>query len=48
MYEILTLNKISKFGLEKLDAQKYVYGDTIAAPDAIMVRSLYSLAWRLL
>ncbi len=39
MYEILTLNKISKFGLEKLDSAKYTYGDAIAAPDAVMVRS---------
>ena len=39
MYEILTLNKISKYGLEKLDSAKYVSGDDFAAPDAIMVRS---------
>ena len=39
MFEILTLNKISKYGLEKLDASKYVYGDAVASPDAIMVRS---------
>ena len=39
MFEILTLNKISKYGLEKLDPAKYVYGDAAAAPDAIMVRS---------
>lgn len=39
MYEILTLNKISKFGLDKLDAAKYAWADDYAAPDAIMVRS---------
>ena len=39
MLEILTLNKISKYGLEKLDSAKYVSGDAFAAPDAIMVRS---------
>ena len=39
MFDILTLNKISKFGLEKLDPAKYAYGDAVAAPDAIMVRS---------
>lgn len=39
MFEILTLNKISKYGLEKLDASKYVYGDDFAAADAVMVRS---------
>ena len=39
MYDILTLNKISKYGLEKLDAAKYAYADDFTAPDAIMVRS---------
>lgn len=39
MYEILTLNKISKFGLDKLDNAKYTAGDDFTAPDAIMVRS---------
>jgi D-3-phosphoglycerate dehydrogenase len=39
MYNILTLNKISKFGLEKFDTSKYAYGDSFDAPDAIMVRS---------
>ena len=39
MFEILTLNKISKFGLEKFDSSKYTYGDNIAAPHAVMVRS---------
>ena len=39
MFEILTLNKISKFGLDKLDSTKYAWSDDYAAPDAIMVRS---------
>ena len=39
MYEILTLNKISKYGLDKLASAKYVSGDSFTAPDAIMVRS---------
>lgn len=39
MYNILTLNKISKYGLEKLDPAKYACGDAFDAPDAIMVRS---------
>ena len=39
MYEILTLNKISKVGLAELDPAKYTCGDAIAAPDAILVRS---------
>lgn len=39
MFNILTLNKISKFGLERFDKTKYAYGEDIKAPDAIMVRS---------
>lgn len=39
MYNIKTLNKISSVGLSKFDASKYVYGDDIENPDAIMVRS---------
>ena len=39
MYQILTLNKISPIGLEKFDRSKYTWGDEIASPDAIMVRS---------
>ena len=39
MYQILTLNKISPIGLEKFDRSKYVWGEEIASPDAIMVRS---------
>lgn len=39
MFNILTLNKISPIGLDNFNANKYSYGDTMDAPDAIMVRS---------
>lgn len=39
MYNILTLNKISKIGLSVLDTSKYNCADDIEAPDAILVRS---------
>lgn len=39
MFNIKTLNKISNVGLDKFDTAKYVYGDEIENPDAIMVRS---------
>ncbi|MEE1144133.1 MAG: 3-phosphoglycerate dehydrogenase family protein [Acutalibacteraceae bacterium] len=39
MYNIKTLNKISPAGLDNFDRSKYTYGDDIASPDAIMVRS---------
>lgn len=39
MYNIKTLNKISHVGLDKFDRTKYVCGDEIENPDAIMVRS---------
>ena len=39
MYNIKTLNKISPVGLSKFDSSKYIYGDEIENPDAIMVRS---------
>ncbi len=39
MYNILTLNKISKIGLDKLDAAKYVCADSVEVPDAVLVRS---------
>ena len=39
MYQIKTLNKISQAGLQKLDAEKYTYGDDVAAPNGILVRS---------
>jgi len=39
MYQIKTLNKISKVGLQVLDPQKYEIADELDAPDAILVRS---------
>lgn len=39
MYQILTLNKISSSGLDRLPADQYAYGNEIERPDAIMVRS---------
>ena len=39
MYKILTLNKISKIGLDQLDKAKYTYCEEIDSPDAILVRS---------
>ena len=39
MFEILTLNKISKTGLDKLDGAKYTCSDSFEAPDAVLVRS---------
>ncbi len=39
MYNIKLLNKISNVGLKKYDTSKYVYGDDIQNPDAVMVRS---------
>lgn len=39
MYNIKLLNKISNVGLSKYDTAKYNYGDEVADPDAIMVRS---------
>ncbi len=39
MYQIQTLNKISPIGLENFDRSKYTWGDEIANPDAILVRS---------
>ncbi len=39
MFDILTLNKISKIGLDKLDSAKYNCADNFDAPDAILVRS---------
>lgn len=39
MYQIKTLNRISNVGLSKFDKEKYVYGDNVENPDAIMVRS---------
>lgn len=39
MYNILTLNKISKKGLARLDEAKYATGDAFKEPDAVIVRS---------
>ena len=39
MFKILTLNKISRQGLDRLPADRYVVSDTMADPDAILVRS---------
>ncbi|MCD7871765.1 MAG: 3-phosphoglycerate dehydrogenase family protein [Clostridiales bacterium] len=39
MFTVKTLNKISDVGLSKFDSSKYIYGDEVENPDAIMVRS---------
>lgn len=39
MYNILTLNKISKTGLANFDSAKYDCADNFAVPDAVIVRS---------
>lgn len=39
MYNIKTLNKISKIGLSQFDDTKYTYADEIENPDAVLVRS---------
>ena len=39
IFQILTLNKISPLGLQRLPAARYVIGNDIAEPDAILVRS---------
>ncbi len=39
MYNIKTYNKISKIGLAKFDANKYVCGDDVENPDGAIVRS---------
>lgn len=39
MYQIKTMNKIAKIGLDRLDSAKYTCGDDIAAPEGILVRS---------
>jgi D-3-phosphoglycerate dehydrogenase / 2-oxoglutarate reductase len=38
-FQVLTLNKISAAGLNRLPADRYVTGGEIAEPDAILVRS---------
>ena len=39
LFQILTLNKISAVGLHRLPAERYVVGNDITKPDAILVRS---------
>lgn len=39
MFNILTLNKISKVGLEKLPEKDFVVGDEVKNPDGIILRS---------
>ena len=39
MFNIQTLNKISKYGTDNFDTAKYNVADEVANPDAIMVRS---------
>ena len=39
MFNILLLNKISKNGLDRLDASKFTCADAVENPDAILVRS---------
>lgn len=38
-FKILTLNKISAIGLDRLPAANYIVGNDISEPDAILVRS---------
>ena len=38
-FQVLTLNKISAAGLKRLPAERYVTGNDIAKPDAVLVRS---------
>ncbi|MBQ6065702.1 MAG: 3-phosphoglycerate dehydrogenase [Clostridia bacterium] len=39
MYNILTLNKISKSGLSHFDAERFTCSDSLDNPDAVIVRS---------
>ncbi|MBO4407044.1 MAG: phosphoglycerate dehydrogenase [Clostridia bacterium] len=39
MYQIKLLNKISKSGLQTFDSSKFSYGEDVASPDGILVRS---------
>ena len=39
MYEVLTLNKIAKCGLDKLDSNLFNISDDVQNPDAIILRS---------
>lgn len=38
-YKILVLNAISEKGLKKFDAERYIVGEQVSDPDAILVRS---------
>ena len=38
-FNIQTLNAISRFGLERLPAERYAVSNDVAAPDAVLVRS---------
>jgi D-3-phosphoglycerate dehydrogenase len=46
-FQVLTLNKISAAGLGRLPAERYVTGNGIAEPDAILVRSHNMLEMRI-
>lgn len=39
MFNVLTLNKIAACGTDLLDKSKYTFGEEVANPDAILVRS---------
>lgn len=39
MYNILTLNKIAACGTDQFDKSKYAFGEDVANPDAVLVRS---------
>ena len=39
MYEVLTLNKIAKCGLDNLDTNVFTITDEVKNPDAIILRS---------
>lgn len=39
MYNVLTLNKIAKCGLEQLSSDIYNWGDNVQNPDAVILRS---------
>ena len=38
MYQIRTMNKIAKIGLDRLDSAKYTCSDDASAPQGILVR----------
>ncbi len=39
MNKVLLLNKIAKVGIDRLPAERYLLGDAVEAPDAVLVRS---------